>query len=115
MQCWPCTSQVSWSAANNNGSAFAGLAADTTLDNVTTAVVMRCGRFVPIMAALAVAGSLAGKRRRDPGPGTLPTHGALFVGLLIGTVLVVSALTYLPALALGPIAEELRMPAAIAR
>jgi len=103
------------STANNNGSAFAGLAADTTFYNVTTAIVMWCGRFVPIVAVLAIAGSLAGKRRRAPGPGTLPTHGPLFVGLLIGTVLAIGALTYLPALALGPIAEELSMPAAISR
>ena len=103
------------STANNNGSAFAGLAADATFYNVTTAIVMWCGRFVPSVAVLAIAGSLAGTRRRAPGPGTLPTHGPLFVGLLIGTVLAIGALTYLPALALGPIAEELRMPAAVAR
>jgi K+-transporting ATPase ATPase A chain len=99
------------STANNNGSAFSGLAGDSAFYNVTTAVVMWCGRFVPIVAVLAVAGSLANKRRRAPGPGTLPTHGPLFAGLLIGTVLAFGALTYLPAIALGPIAEALRVAA----
>jgi potassium-transporting ATPase potassium-binding subunit len=99
------------STANNNGSAFAGLAANSLFYNVTTAVAMWFGRFVPLLAVLAIAGSLAAKRRRAPGPGTLPTHGLLFVGLLLGTVLAIGALTYVPALALGPIAEELQMSA----
>jgi potassium-transporting ATPase potassium-binding subunit len=97
------------STANNNGSAFAGLAANTLFYNVTTAVAMWFGRFVPLLAVLAIAGSLAAKRRRAPGPGTLPTHGPLFVGLLLGTVLTIGALTYVPALALGPIVEQLQM------
>jgi K+-transporting ATPase ATPase A chain len=100
------------STANNNGSAFAGLAANSLFYNVTTAVAMWLGRFVPLLAVLAIAGSLAAKRRRAPGPGTLPTHGPLFVGLLLGTVLTIGALTYVPALALGPIAEQLQMYAA---
>jgi potassium-transporting ATPase potassium-binding subunit len=99
------------STANNNGSAFAGLAANSLFYNVATAVAMWFGRFVPLLAVLAIAGSLAAKKRRAPGPGTLPTHGLLFVGLLLGTVLVIGALTYVPALALGPIAEELQMGA----
>jgi K+-transporting ATPase ATPase A chain len=99
------------STANNNGSAFAGLAANSLFYNVTTAVAMWFGRFVPLLAVLAIAGSLAAKRRRAPGPGTLPTHGPLFVGLLLGTVLTIGALTYVPALALGPIAEQLQMSA----
>jgi K+-transporting ATPase ATPase A chain len=102
------------STANNNGSAFAGLAVNSLFYNVTTAVTMWFGRFVPLLAVLAIAGSLAAKRRRAPGSGTLPTHGPLFVGLLLGTVLTIGALTYVPALALGPIAEELHMSAATA-
>ncbi len=101
------------SSANNNGSAFAGLSANSLFYNVTTAVTMWFGRFVPLLTVLAIAGSLAAKRRRAPGPGTLPTHGPLFVGLLLGTVLTIGALTYVPALALGPIAEQLQMSAAI--
>ena len=101
------------SAANNNGSAFAGLSANTLFYNVTTAVAMWFGRFVPLLAILAIAGSLAAKKRRLPGPGTLPTHGLLFVGLLLGTVLAIGALTYVPALALGPITEELQMSAQV--
>jgi K+-transporting ATPase ATPase A chain len=99
------------STANNNGSAFAGLAANSLFYNVITAAAMWFGRFVPLLAVLAIAGSLGAKRRRAPGPGTLPTHGLLFVGVLLGTVVAIGALTYVPALALGPIAEELQMPA----
>jgi potassium-transporting ATPase potassium-binding subunit len=99
------------STASNNGSAFAGLSANTLFYNVTTAVVMWFGRFIPLLTVLAIAGSLAAKKRRAPGPGTLPTHGLLFVGLLLSTVLVIGSLTYLPALALGPIAEELQISA----
>jgi potassium-transporting ATPase potassium-binding subunit len=73
------------------------------------------GRFVPLVAVLAIAGSLAAKKRRSPGPGTLPTHGPQFVALLLGTVLAIGALTYVPALALGPVAEELQMPAQSAK
>jgi len=96
------------STANNNGSAFAGLSANSVFYNVATAVAMWFGRFVPALAVLAIAGSLAAKKRRAPGPGTLPTHGPLFVCLLIGTVVAIGALTYLPALALGPVAEAFR-------
>jgi K+-transporting ATPase ATPase A chain len=103
------------SAANNNGSAFAGLSANTLFYNVTTAVAMWFGRFVPLLAVLAIAGSLAAKKRRLPGPGTLPTHGLLFVGLLLCTVLAIGALTYVPALALGPIAEALQMSAQVSQ
>jgi K+-transporting ATPase ATPase A chain len=99
------------STANNNGSAFAGLAANSLFYNVTTAVAMWFGRFVPLVAVLAIAGSLAAKRRRASGPGTLPTHSLLFISLLLGTILAIGALTYVPALALGPVAEELQMPA----
>jgi K+-transporting ATPase ATPase A chain len=94
--------------ANPTGSAFAGIGADTPFYNLTTAAAMWLGRYVPLLAVLAMAGSLAAKRRRAAGPGTLPTHGPLFLGLLPGTVLVVGALTFLPALALGPIAQQLQ-------
>jgi K+-transporting ATPase ATPase A chain len=96
------------SAANNNGSAFAGLSANTPFYNVLLAIAMAGGRYLPIVALLAIAGSLANKRRIPAGQGTMPTTGAMFVVLLIGAVLLVGALTYVPALALGPIAEQLQ-------
>jgi potassium-transporting ATPase potassium-binding subunit len=99
------------SAANNNGSAFAGLSANTPFYNYMLAAAMWFGRFGIIIPILAIAGSLAGKKRITPGLGTLPTHGPLFVGLLIGTVILVGALTYIPALALGPGIEQLLMTA----
>jgi K+-transporting ATPase ATPase A chain len=95
------------SAANNNGSAFAGLGANTPFYNVLLAVVMGLGRFGVIVPVLAMAGSLAGKKRLTVHGGTLPTHGPLFVLLLIGTVLLVGLLNYVPALALGPVIEHL--------
>jgi K+-transporting ATPase ATPase A chain len=94
------------SAANNNGSAFAGLSANTPFYNVLLAVAMWFGRFGVIVPVLAVAGSLAAKKRLPVTAGTLPTHGPLFVLLLIGTVLLVGLLNYVPALALGPVAEH---------
>jgi K+-transporting ATPase ATPase A chain len=97
------------SAGNNNGSAFAGISADTPFYNVALALTMWLGRFWPIVAVLAVAGSLAAKKRIPPGEGTMPTHGITFVVLLIGTVLLVGALTFVPALALGPIVEHLML------
>jgi K+-transporting ATPase ATPase A chain len=97
------------SAANNNGSAFAGISANTPFYNYALAITMQLARFAPIVAILAAAGSLARKKRIAPGLGTLPTHTALFVTLLVGTILLVSALTYVPALALGPIAEHFTM------
>lgn len=96
------------STANNNGSAFAGLAANTLYYNVITGLVMWVGRFIPVAAVMALAGSLAARRRRPPGLAALPTHGPLFIGLLIGTVLLIGALTWLPAIAMGPIAERLQ-------
>jgi potassium-transporting ATPase potassium-binding subunit len=95
------------SASNNNGSAFAGISANTPFYNVALAICMWLGRYWPIMAVLAVAGSLAAKKRIPVSDGTMPTHGATFVVLLIGTVLLVGALTFVPALALGPIVEHL--------
>ncbi|MEP7301851.1 MAG: potassium-transporting ATPase subunit KdpA [Caldimonas sp.] len=94
------------SAANNNGSAFAGLSANTPFYNTLLAVAMWFGRFGVIVPVLAIAGSLAAKKRLPVTAGTLPTHGPLFVLLLIGTVLLVSLLNYVPALALGPVAEH---------
>ena len=95
------------SAANNNGSAFAGLSANTPFYNIALGIVMWLGRFWIIVPVLAMAGTFAAKKRLPVTAGTLPTHGPLFVVLLIGSVLLVGALTYIPALALGPIAEHL--------
>jgi K+-transporting ATPase ATPase A chain len=95
------------SAANNNGSAFAGLSANTPFYNLALGLSMWMGRFWPIIAVLAMAGSLAAKKRVPVTSGTMPTHGPLFITLLIGTVLLVGALTFVPALALGPVAEHL--------
>ncbi|KVR38973.1 potassium-transporting ATPase subunit KdpA [Burkholderia ubonensis] len=97
------------SAANNNGSAFAGLTVGTPFYNWMTAIAMWFGRFGTIVPVLAIAGSLAAKKRIATTSGTLPTHGPLFVVLLLGTVLLVGALTYVPALALGPGVEHLMM------
>ncbi|UTH74503.1 potassium-transporting ATPase subunit KdpA [Chromobacterium sp. IIBBL 290-4] len=97
------------SAANNNGSAFAGLSANTPFYNIATGIAMYFGRFFMIVPILAIAGSLAAKKRLAVTSGTLPTHGPLFVVLLIGTVLLVGALNYVPALALGPVVEHLQM------
>jgi K+-transporting ATPase ATPase A chain len=93
------------SAANNNGSAFAGLSADSVFYNLSLGLAMLIGRFWVMIPVLAMAGSLAGKKNIPSGPGTLPTHTPLFVFLLAGVVLLVGALTFLPALALGPIVE----------
>jgi potassium-transporting ATPase potassium-binding subunit len=100
------------SASNNNGSAFAGISANTPFYNVALGLVMWLGRFWPIVAVLAVAGSLAAKKRIPVSEGTMPTHGPTFVVLLIGTVLLVGALTFVPALALGPIVEHIMLWAA---
>lgn len=97
------------SAANNNGSAFAGLSANSPFWNLLLAFCMWVGRFGIIIPVMAIAGSLAMKKAQATSLGTLPTHGALFIGLLIGTVLLVGALTFVPALALGPIAEHLSL------
>ena len=97
------------SASNNNGSAFAGLSANTPFYNVLLAIVMWFGRFAFIVPVLAIAGSLAKKKRIEVTAGTLPTHGALFIALLVGTVVLVGALTYVPALALGPVIEHLQL------
>jgi K+-transporting ATPase ATPase A chain len=97
------------SATGNNGSAFAGLTANTLFYNVTLGIAMLMGRFLMIVPMLAVAGSLAAKKIVPPSAGTFPTDGGLFVGLVIGVILIVGGLTYFPALALGPIVEHLAM------
>jgi potassium-transporting ATPase potassium-binding subunit len=99
------------SSAANNGSAFGGLTATTPWYNMTLGLTMLVGRFLIIIPMLAAAGSLAAKKRIPVTTGTLPTHGALFVGLLIGTVVIVGALTFFPALSLSPIVEHLLMQA----
>lgn len=95
------------SAANNNGSAFAGLTVTSTFFQLTLAAVMALGRFVPMIAVIALAGRLAGPPSVARSEGTLPTHTPLFVSLLVGVIVLVSGLTFFPALALGPIAEAL--------
>ena len=97
------------SAGNNNGSAFAGISANTPFYNTALGLVMWVGRFWPIAAVLAIAGSLAAKKRVPVTGGTMPTHGPTFVILLIGTVLLVGALTFVPAIALGPVVEHLTL------
>ncbi len=97
------------SAGNNNGSAFGGLSANTPFYNVMLGVSMLFSRYWLMVPVLAIAGSLAAKKIVPVGPGTLPTHTPLFVILLIGTVLLVGALTFIPALALGPVVEHLQM------
>jgi K+-transporting ATPase ATPase A chain len=97
------------SAANNNGSAFGGLSVNTPFYNIMLGIAMWFGRFGAIVPVLAIAGALAGKKRLGVTAGTLPTHGPLFVVLVLGTVVLVGALTYVPALALGPVVEHLMM------
>ena len=97
------------SAANNNGSAFAGLAANTPFYNAMLGVAMWLGRFATIVPILAIAGSLASKQRLEANAGTMPTHGPMFIGLLIAVVVLVGVLNYVPALALGPMVEHLQL------
>ncbi|EDN9958252.1 potassium-transporting ATPase subunit KdpA, partial [Listeria monocytogenes] len=93
------------SMGNNNGSAFAGFAADTTFTNMVGAVMMLLARFIPLVAALYLAQNMAGKSSVAASSGTLSTKNGMFIGLLIGVVVLVGALSFLPALALGPIAD----------
>ncbi|MCH4267161.1 MAG: potassium-transporting ATPase subunit KdpA [Brevundimonas sp.] len=103
------------SATGNNGSAFAGLSANTPWWNTTLGLAMLLGRFVPAVAVLAVAGALVAKPRLAPSVGTLPTHGPLFIGLLIGVILILGGLQFFPALSLGPIGEHFDMLQIVAR
>jgi potassium-transporting ATPase potassium-binding subunit len=100
------------SGPNNNGSAFAGLSANTPFYNTAIGLAILFGRYWLAVPVLAIAGSLARKKIVPSGPGTLPTHTPLFVVLLVGVVILVGALTYVPALALGPIVEHLNLIAA---
>jgi potassium-transporting ATPase potassium-binding subunit len=100
------------SAGNNNGSAFAGLSANTVFYNVALGIVMWLGRFWPIVATLAIAGSLAAKKRVPVTEGTMPTHGLLFISLLIGAIVLIGVLNYVPALALGPVVEHFMLSGA---
>jgi K+-transporting ATPase ATPase A chain len=95
------------SMGNNNGSAFAGLATNTTWYNTTGGIVMLLGRFVPEIFALGLAGSLARQHKVPASAGTMPTEKPLFVGMVIGVVIILVGLTFFPALALGPFAEGL--------
>jgi K+-transporting ATPase ATPase A chain len=99
------------SATGNNGSAFGGLSANTLFYNLTLATSMFVGRFFMIIPAMALAGSLAAKKSIPPSAGTLPTTGGLFIGLVVGVILIIGGLTFFPALALGPIVEHLAMNA----
>jgi potassium-transporting ATPase potassium-binding subunit len=102
------------SAAATNGSAFAGLSANTPFYNLTLAAAMFAGRFMVIVPVLCIAGTLAGKRRVPASAATLPTHGILFIALLAGTIVLVGGLTFFPTLALGPIVEHFAVQAGIA-
>jgi K+-transporting ATPase ATPase A chain len=99
------------SVAANNGSAFAGLSANTHFWNTTLGIGMMIGRFFVIIPVLAIAGSMAAKKTVPVSMGTFPTHGSLFVGLSLGVIMIIGGLTFFPALALGPIVENFAMNA----
>jgi K+-transporting ATPase ATPase A chain len=99
------------SQTGNNGSAFAGLTGNILFYNLTGAIAMLVGRFWMIIPAMAIAGSLAEKKSVPPSAGTFPTTGALFIGLVVGVILIIGGLTFFPALALGPIVEHFAMTA----
>jgi K+-transporting ATPase ATPase A chain len=99
------------SAVGNNGSAFAGINANTPYFNTTIGIAMLFGRFLMMIPLLAAAGSLAQKKLVPVSAGTFPTHGPLFVGLLVGVIVIVGALTFFPALSLGPVVEHFFMNA----
>jgi K+-transporting ATPase ATPase A chain len=99
------------SSTANNGSAFAGITANTMFFNITGAIAMFVGRFMMIIPTIAIAGSLASKKSVPASLGTFPTTGALFVGLVVGVIVIVGGLTFFPALALGPLVEQFAMVA----
>ena len=94
------------SGAGNNGSAFGGLNANTDFWNITLGLAMLAGRFFMIVPVMAISGAMLNKKTVEPGLGTFPTNGALFAALLVGVVVIVGALTFLPALSLGPVVEH---------
>src|SRR5262249_24745479 len=98
------------SATGNNGSAFGGISANTPFYNTTLGLAMYLGRFFIKIPVLAIAGSLAAKKVVPASAGTLPTHTPLFVAMLVGVIVIVGALTFVPALALGPVVEQLMLP-----
>ena len=97
------------SATANNGSAFAGLSADTPWLDITLGLAMLFGRFAYLVPVLAIAGSLAAKPKLPPSAGSFPTHGPLFVGLMVGVIVIIGGLQFMPALSLGPLAEHVSM------
>jgi len=99
------------SQTGNNGSAFAGLSANAVFYNLTGAIAMGVGRFWMIIPTMAIAGSLAAKKSVPASAGTFPTTGGLFIGLVVGVIVIVGGLTFFPALALGPIVEQLAISA----
>ncbi len=99
------------SSTGNNGSAFGGITGNTMFYNITGAVAMFVGRFLMIVPTMAIAGSLAAKKSVPPSAGTFPTDGGLFVGLVVGVIAIIGGLTFFPALALGPIVEQIAMRA----
>jgi len=99
------------SSTGNNGSAFAGISANTVFYNTTLSISMLIGRFIMVIPLLAVAGSLAGKKLLAPSAGTFPTNRPLFVGLLVGVIVIIGGLMYFPAVSLGPVVEHLAMNA----
>lgn len=101
------------STTGNNGSAFGGLTGNTLFYNLTLGIAMLVGRFAMIVPMLAVAGGLAAKQKTPASEGTFPIHGRLFVGLLVGVILIVGGLTFFPALSLGPVAEHFSMQTGI--
>jgi K+-transporting ATPase ATPase A chain len=102
------------SATGNNGSAFAGLSANVPYWNSTLGIAMLIGRFAYVVPVLAMAGSIAAKPKLEPSTGTLPTHGPLFISLLIGVIVIMGGLQYFPAQALGPIVEHFQVLNAVA-
>ncbi len=101
------------SATGNNGSAFAGISANTPFYNTALGLAMLIGRFLMIVPILALAGNLAAKRRSSANLGTFPTTGGLWVGLLVSVILIIGALTYFPSYTLGPIVEHFQMQAGV--
>jgi K+-transporting ATPase ATPase A chain len=101
------------STTANNGSAFAGFSGNSLYQNSALSLAMLLGRFIVIVPTLAIAGSVAAKKLVPPSAGTFPTHGSMFIGLLIAVVIVVGGLTFFPVIALGPLVEQLSLAAGV--